>query len=138
MVEGHGEVEALPVLIRRIAQEFDPQLSVIIPQPIRSKRDRLLHRSGELERAIELAARNVAGAGGILLILDADQDCPAELGPRLLKSARAARSDMIDQTPLTAVMSFEEARRADSFDKCYREIRSLLTVLTIEAGAANS
>ena len=39
----------------------------------------------------------------------------------------------IDQPALTSVFDMQAARRADSFDKCYREIVRLLTVL--KAGA---
>lgn len=48
---------------------------------------------GQLERAVELAARRTSREDAILVILDADDDCPAELGPELLERARRARSD---------------------------------------------
>src|SRR2546426_143707 len=80
IVEGHGEVSAVPVLIRRIAALFDAGLAVRIPQPIRTPRDKLL-KEGELERAVELAARKVASSGAVLVLLDAHRACPAQLGP---------------------------------------------------------
>jgi hypothetical protein len=40
----------------------------------------------------EVPAR-VGSAGGVLVLLDADDDCPADLGPRLLARARHARPD---------------------------------------------
>jgi len=93
IVEGHGECESVPILIRRIAGELDPALAVQIPHPVRVTRSKLL-KPGELENAVDLAAMRVRGHGGILVVLDSDDDCPAELAPKLLIRARAARSDL--------------------------------------------
>ena len=92
IVEGHGEYEALRLLLQRIAATVPPLHYVEIPRPIRISRS-MLPREGELERAVELAARTAGDTGGILILLDADDDCPAELGPALLARARAARPD---------------------------------------------
>jgi hypothetical protein len=80
IVEGHGDSEAVPVLIRRIAEGFDPALYVHVPSPIRIPKSRLV-RPGELERAVELAALKIPGQGGILVLLDSGDDCPAHRGP---------------------------------------------------------
>lgn len=186
IVEGHGEVEAVPVLLRRLANILDPSLPFQVEQPIRITKSKLL-QSGELERAVELAARKVGGAGAILILLDSDEHCPAELGPQLLRRARAARNDVpisvvlakqefeawflaaaeslrgrrglrddlkspadpeeirgakewltahmaggqhyvetLDQPALAAVFDLAAARRADSFDKCWRELNRLI------------
>ena len=42
---------------------------------------------------VEAASLRAPGDGGVLVLIDADDDCPADLGPRLLERARAARSD---------------------------------------------
>jgi hypothetical protein len=42
-----------------------------------------LIKPGELERAIEFAARRVSRVGGVLVVVDSDDDCPAEVGPQL-------------------------------------------------------
>ncbi len=39
-------------------------------------------------------------------------------------------AETTDQATLTRVFDMQAARRADSFDKCYREIVRLLTVLS--------
>lgn len=92
IVEGHGEVEAVPVLLRRICEDVSPGTLLEIPRPIRTKRQLFL-KAGELERVVELAAR-VSGPGGkILILLDADNDCPRDLAPTILSRAKAARSD---------------------------------------------
>jgi hypothetical protein len=49
--------------------------------------------AGGIEKAVSAAAIRVPGDGGVLVLLDADDDCPAELGPQLLERAHAARSD---------------------------------------------
>jgi hypothetical protein len=130
----------------------------------------------------------------VLVLVDSDDDCPAELGPGLLERARKARSDVpigmvlakrefeawflasaeslrgkrglaqdltapsdpetvrdakgwlsdrmttgrryretLDQPALSADFDFVQARAADSFDKCYREIAQLLTQLSKRA-----
>jgi hypothetical protein len=185
IVEGHGEVEAVPVLIRRIATALDPTLRLLIQPPLRVPKNRLLKR-GELERSVELAARKTGSTGSVLILLDADDDCPAQLGPALLHRAAQARSDLpisvviakrefeawflaaalslrgqrglpvdlqppedpeairgakewlghrmeqaysetLDQPALAARIDLVQACRADSFDKCHREIVRLLT-----------
>ncbi|HEY2291075.1 MAG TPA: DUF4276 family protein [Thermoanaerobaculia bacterium] len=92
IVEGDGDVEAVPIAIRRIIQQIAPGL---VPQfhPLRVPRTKLV-KPGELERSIELAARRAGRGGAIFVVLDSDDDCPATLGPELLDRARRARSDL--------------------------------------------
>jgi hypothetical protein len=87
IVEGHGENEAVPELLRRIGQDHAPHLLILSPQPIRQTRSRLL-REGELERCVTLAARQLTTQGGILILIDSDDDCPASIGPALLARAQ--------------------------------------------------
>jgi hypothetical protein len=82
IVEGFGEVDAVPALIGRIADVDRPELALRLPKPIRVPRGRLL-KDGELERYAELAAGQVGDRGGVLVLIDADDDCPAVLGPAL-------------------------------------------------------
>jgi hypothetical protein len=42
---------------------------------------------------VSAAALRIKGDGGVLVLLDADDDCPAQLGPQLLARARAVRPD---------------------------------------------
>jgi len=93
VVEGHGEMESVPILIRRIAATLDVALTVQIPHPVRITKSELL-KPGELERAVQFAALRAGAGGGILVILDGDDDCPAQLGPALLARTRAARRDL--------------------------------------------
>lgn len=103
IVEGHGECEAVPILVRRIALSLDPALLPVVYPVIRVPSSRL-RKPGEIERAVELAARKTAGQGGILILLDCDDDCPAELGPTLLRRAVRARPDL----PTSVVLAKRE------------------------------
>lgn len=90
IVEGHGEVEAVPLLIRRIGRNALVYPEVLRPMRIPSSK---LRKEGELERAVEFSARKCGADGGILILLDCDDDCPANLGPALLARAKRARND---------------------------------------------
>lgn len=106
IVEGHGEIEAVPVLIRRIARQIDPALVPHIDPILRIPASRL-RKAGELERHVEFAARKLGGRGGILVLVDCDWDaeaCPKyDAGP-LLERACRARSDM----PISVVLAYRE------------------------------
>src|SRR4030042_2287081 len=186
IVEGHGECEAVPILIRRIAQTIAPEFEPKILSPFRKPASRL-SKEGELERVIAFLAKKLQGDGGIVVIIDCDDDCPATAGPELLRRAIATRNDIpisiilakrefeswflasakslrgkrglpsnleppenpesirgakewlgdkmpiggsyketTDQPAFTAMFDMNAARSADSFDKCYREIRRML------------
>ena len=93
IVEGHGEVQALPLLLRRIAAEVDPGVHLVVPPPYRVNRSGLL-RPGTLEGVARIQGDRVTAAGGVLLLIDADDDCPAELGPELLARIMKAQPDL--------------------------------------------
>ena len=89
--EGEGEVSALPKLLHRVAGELG-MAPILTPTPMRVMRGKLTCTGG-IERAVSAIATRVTGSGGVLVVLDADDDCPADLGPRLLIRAQAARPD---------------------------------------------
>ena len=80
VVEGHGEIEALPVLLRRLLHHAGVW-TVDVGKPIRKDRSQLTTRGGIAE-AVALA-RGKPGCGGILVLFDSDDDCPAERGPQV-------------------------------------------------------
>jgi hypothetical protein len=92
VIEGHGEVWAVPELLRRIVAEVAPGTHLVVPRPYRDNRSRLI-RPEKLEAVVQLQGGRVTGAGGVLVLIDADEDCPADFGPRLLERAKAARPD---------------------------------------------
>lgn len=88
VVEGHGEVEALPVLLRRLRDEARAW-AVEIETPIRRPRHQLVSELGVI-RAVKIAHHQPA-CKAILIVFDGDKDCPAELGPRVRGWAAAAK-----------------------------------------------
>ena len=90
IVEGDSEVAALPILLRRVGAWLSPEKDFIdIPTPIRVRRDRFLNREDEFRRMLLLAAAKCGEFGWILVLLDADDDCPAKLGVQVLERARS-------------------------------------------------
>lgn len=89
IVEGKGDEISLPKLVARTLAALDVQPPFRLLDPIRVARDRLV-KQGELERAVQLAVLKSGGHGAVLVLLDADDDCPAQLGPDLQRRASAA------------------------------------------------
>ena len=87
IVEGHGEVAAVPVLLRRFVNEAQAW-QVQIGTPIRRSRSQLVQQPS-LEQAVMLALRQPS-CGAVLIMFDGDRDCPAELAPRVHRWAIAA------------------------------------------------
>ncbi len=190
IVEGQADELALPILVRRIAADLDPNTYVDVKVTKRIPRGALVQPDG-IERAVELSARMIGRGGAIVVLADADDDCPAALGPQLRDRAQQVRPDRpisvvlakreceawflaaaaslagkrglpddlqsppdpesirgakewlgrhmpygrkysqtTDQPALTALFDLEQARSADSFDKCYREVAQLIAALT--------
>jgi Domain of unknown function (DUF4276) len=90
VVEGHGDVKAAPILFRRIGYDIDSTVPLDVQQPIRRPRSSLVCTAGELERAVELAALKARPRGGVFVLLDSDDDCPATFAPRLLARTESA------------------------------------------------
>lgn len=88
IVEGHGEVQSLPVLLRRLQEWRPADRWIEVATPIRVSRDRFLNKSEEFARHLQLADAKAHGAGWVLVLLDADDDCPATLGPDLVQRAQ--------------------------------------------------
>jgi hypothetical protein len=186
IVEGHGEEPSAPILVRRVLQALEPSLRPEILPAYRVSRGKLVKKE-DFEHAIEFMARKVGQGGRLLVLLDADDDLPCELGPRLLGWARQKRpdrdisivvakheyeawflaaaaslrgkrglpldlesppapegiqdakgwlhhrmpdgySETLDQPALSSVFDLSAARRADSFDKFFREVGRLFSV----------
>ncbi len=97
IVEGQGEVAAVPTLLRRICEE--KQLfnngHISINPPIRIKSGSFLNDDKYFEKYVSLAAEKAAqNNGGVLILIDCDDDCPADLGPELLRKAQELRNDV--------------------------------------------
>jgi hypothetical protein len=92
LVEGDGEVQAVPVLLRRICAAINPAIGVEVRQGFRHPSGKLI-RAGGLERAVEAVATKHPGHH-ILILIDSDDDCPKEFGPALQARATKARPDI--------------------------------------------
>ena len=95
IVEGQGEVQAVPNLLHRIVQSVRPELAVRVNPPIRVKAGSFLQDAEYFRRQVALAAAKAAQSQGhVLILLDCEDGCPATLGPELLRRARATRGDV--------------------------------------------
>ncbi len=104
IVEGDGELAALPILVRRILHNIDETVFMIDKwEPIIVARNTIV-KPGVLERYVGIAADKIERKGGILILMDADDDCPAQLGPRLLERAKGAGGDI----PIAVVLAMRE------------------------------
>ncbi len=87
IVEGHGEVEAFPALLRRIVAEGNA--NVAVGRPFRASRGQLT-RKASLQRIVDLAWRQ-GGVTSVLVLFDSDDDCAASLAPQVLAWAQEVR-----------------------------------------------
>ena len=104
IVEGHGEMAAVPVLLRKLAQWRTPGSFPEVSTPIRVRKDRFLNRDEEFQRYLHLAAAKCGDDGWILILLDADADCPAELAPQIIERAKACAA----HRPVSIVLAKRE------------------------------
>jgi Domain of unknown function (DUF4276) len=89
IVEGHGDAEAVPVLVRKLLLDHSDFDDV---KPHRVHRQKVT-KPGELEKVVEFASMR-EDCTAILVVLDADEDCPATMGPNLVARATTAVGHM--------------------------------------------
>lgn len=87
IVEGDGEVAALPILLRRINEWKDPNVLCNVLRPIRVRRDQFLNREDVFTKQLQIAAALAEDDGWVLILLDADDDCPKELASEIIRRA---------------------------------------------------
>jgi hypothetical protein len=92
VVEGKGELQAIPVLVRRILAEMGIYDAVILT-PILTRRDKLLKPSdNELSRTLDLAfAKLEAQPGALLIVVDSEGACPCRIAQELGQRAQQLR-----------------------------------------------
>jgi hypothetical protein len=98
IVEGYGEVEALPLVLRRL-QEVAESYHLKIGRPIRRKRAELVAEQ-QVKRAVRLALGQ-PDCVGVLIVFDSDGDCPAEVGPQVQRWAQNEAVEVPCQVVLT-------------------------------------
>jgi hypothetical protein len=100
IVEGQGEEQAVPVLLRRLIPELGCFVS--IGKPIRQRRTEIV-REGDFKRALQLAQLK-PGILAILVLFDADDDCARNLIPKMRDWAAEAAPNV----PCAIVMARRE------------------------------
>ena len=101
IVEGQGDEVAVPLLLRRLRDEAQAW-GLDVGRPHRRQRTQLVKKSS-LENAVRVAALR-ENCAAILVLFDADDDCPKELAPTLEEWAR----DAAGGKPCAVVMANRE------------------------------
>jgi hypothetical protein len=103
VVEGHGEVGAVPMLLRRLRDEAQA-FAIGVNPPIRRHRSDFFDEA-QVRKAVRLA-RKQEHCGAILLLVDGDQDgdCPHDQGPMIRAWAQAEAGP----TPCAVVLAYRE------------------------------
>lgn len=93
IVEGHGEVESVPLLVRRVLQEELQRYDILPAKAINTKgKGTLMHR---IKNFLSLAA----GGDAVLVVFDADEHCALELVKEICDSCRGISAS----TPVAVV-----------------------------------
>lgn len=79
IVEGHGEVQAASTLLRRLATWIAPNKYIEINPPIRTSKAKFINDDEEFYKKVQLAKLKASDDGWVLILLDADDDCPVAL-----------------------------------------------------------
>lgn len=106
IIEGHGETDAVGILLRRVAAEL-LGVTIEVVKPFRLPRGKLLPGStgarrinqDELARALNTASVSLKYATTqarqlALILCDADEDLACELAPQILAGGRQVRGDL--------------------------------------------
>ena len=101
IVEGHGEVSAVPVLLRRLADAANAHELRVNP-PIRRKRSELVNQVA-IQKAVRIASWQ-PDCRGILILFDSDDDCPKELACTIQGWAQAEATHI----PCAVVLAHRE------------------------------
>jgi hypothetical protein len=103
IVEGHGEVRAVPLLVRRIATEI-LESWVEVGQPFRLDSSKM-RKPDELAKAVRVQATRVKDRGGILILRDGDDsDMPC---PMVLAESMAPSAGLVP-VPVEIVIAYHE------------------------------
>lgn len=103
IVEGHGEERSLQGLLHRLVPHLVPGAYAEIQRPFRVPRDRMLRRD-VLDHALTVVMTRNPSPTGIVILLDADDDCAVELGQRLRSHAQSTHGHV----PVVAVAAVRE------------------------------
>jgi hypothetical protein len=102
IVEGHGEVTAAPVLLRRLLHEHAACFEMDVGTPIRRSQSQF--RSKETVQAAVRLAKLQPQCAAVLLLFDGEDDCPKELAETVRAWAMEAAGDV----PCEVVIAYRE------------------------------
>lgn len=102
IVEGHGEVTAVPVLLRRLLHIHAQCYTVEPGAPIRRTSSEF-RREDAVRRAVMLALSQ-PDCAAVLLLFDGEDDCPAQMGAQVRAWAQAAARGV----PCEVVVAYRE------------------------------
>jgi hypothetical protein len=111
VVEGEGEYHCVRILLERVWRELLGGEYLEVERPIRRASGQLL-KPGGLQDAVRLAVKALNDPAAsddpklVLILIDADENCPAQLGPRLLTFAREA-DPVVDIACVLANVEYE-------------------------------
>ena len=135
VVEGHGDREAVPILVSSddCPAQLGPQL---LDRAARVRSDvplSVILARREFEAWFLASAESLRGYKGLPPDLCPPADPEALQGAKEWLGDRMAEQkkyiETLDQPGLARRFDLDLARRADSFDKCYREVVRLLRLL---------
>ncbi len=92
IVEGSAEIESVPVLMRRLRDQWG-KYHLEIEKAVRVRRYQVI-KKGELERRVRLAMTR-PNCRAVVVLLDADDDCPKDLALELLERAKQVAQDTL-------------------------------------------
>jgi hypothetical protein len=101
IVEGHGEVEAAPVLLRRLLAEAHCQV-IDVGRPIRRTQSQLRSKEG-IQAGVRLALLQPECVA-VVILFDGEDDCPKELATQVRAWAREAAAGK----PCDVVVAYRE------------------------------
>ncbi len=87
LVEGHGDITAVPRLLHNILEELEIYHVYTDRRPIKVGEIARLQKNGELEKFIRYGC--LKDGDLILLVIDCDDDCPVDVARDFLKRIEA-------------------------------------------------
>ena len=103
IVEGHGEVTAAPVLLRRLLWDCAQSYGVDIGSPVIRRTQSQLTREVGVGDAVRLAMAQ-PDCAAVLVLFDGEDQCPVELAAKVRLWAQAAAG----QIPCEVVIAYRE------------------------------
>lgn len=124
IVEGHGEVSSVPILLERLWYELigGEYIEVVRP-PIRQPRDKLAkNKDDALVDAVNLAAAKLGATDDthaiILVLIDTNSDQACKLAPQMLEWAQYGRRDKDVACVLATIWEAHGHRGNRSLRRC--------------------